>query len=635
MNDDPTRDPGATPATAFAAAFATTPARTVDPLRRRLLRAGLGGVAFSALPAFSAFGVLTSFGTPALAAPRARPASGFTPIAAALDDAVRVPEGYAVQFLHAWGDPLAAASGGVPEAGGAHHGAMQFLPFVENGKPSPARALLCVNHEGADDRPASPGAPSDWSHARTLKAQNAHGVSLAEIERAADDAAWRLVRPSSHARRVTARTPLRIAGPAAGAPAMCTKDDRRGHVVFGTLGNQAMALTPWGTCLSGEAGFAAYFNGPQAPTPEQARYGLRAGGAGHRWHEHDSRFDVATEPNEPNRFGWMVEVDPWNPGRPPVKRTALGRIAHRSAAVALARDGRVVVYMGDDGDLEALYKFVSRARHDAANPAANAGLLDSGTLYVARFGEAGEGEWLPLEHGAKGLGVDDGFADQADVLIRARQAADRIGATRMDRPLAIAVHPETGEVYCVLSRSGAASGTGSSAPASAAPDAGGSPGRTVRWREEGGDAGGRRFTWQSVALGGSAFVAPDDLHFDARGRLWVRTGASGDAPADGGQNARGNGQLRVAEAADGAFLPFLGVPKGAVITGIAAAPDGRSLFVNIQHSGAASADGRASPQSPGAAPNWPASQFPQAVGDRSPRSATVVVTRRDGGEIGG
>jgi secreted PhoX family phosphatase len=307
---------------------------------------------------------------------------------------------------------------------------------------------------------------------------------------------------------------------------MRTKDDRRGNVVFGTLGNCAMGHTPWGSYLTCEEHFDSYFNGLEKPSADQKRYGIREKGAGLRWHEHDSRFDVATDPNESNRFGWVVEIDPMAPTKAPVKRTALGRIKHEGAVTTLAGDGRVVVYMGDDERFEYLYKFVSRNRFDSGKPAANANLLDEGTLYVARFGEDGQGQWQALEHGQNGLTADNGFIDQADVLIRTRQAADQAGATRMDRPEGIAVHPQSGEVYCSLTNN-SQRGVGTAPGVDAAnPRRENRFGHILRWREQGGDAGSQRFAWDIFArcgdpqqadenkrgnLKGDAFACPDRL----------------------------------------------------------------------------------------------------------------------------
>ncbi|MFZ2854418.1 MAG: PhoX family phosphatase [Rhodocyclaceae bacterium] len=611
--------------------------------RRRLLQAGLGGVA------------LSLFGLPAFAAAANRPRIGFSPIAVSLADLVRLPEGYVAQVLYAWGDPVSSAAAFRADAGnsaseqaeqaGMHHDGMHFFPFVDGGKPSSTHGLMCINHEYTDDGLLHPGGMAEWTHPKTMKSQSAHGISLIEVERRGNR--WHVVRPSSYARRITARTPVRIGGPAAGAPAMRTKDDRRGHIVFGTLANCAMGVTPWGTYLSCEENFSGYFNGVAMPSAAQNRYGIRENGAGYRWHEHDSRFDVATEPNEANRFGWVVEIDPWNPGRAPVKRTALGRFKHEGATVTLGKDGHVVVYLGDDERFEYIYKFVSRDRHDAGNPSAAGSLLDAGTLHVARFGEDGQGEWLALEHGQNGLTVDNGFIDQADVLIRARQAADQVGATRMDRPESIAIDPASGEVYCALTNN-TERGKGDAPGGDAAnPRSDNAFGHIIRWREAGGDAASQSFAWDIFALcgdpqhdnagkrgniKGDAFGSPDGLSFDTAGRLWIQTDVATGAMQHGDYARLGNNQMLVADVASGEIRRFMTGPKGCEITGFTMTPDARQLFVNIQHPGE-TASARSDPANPTQISGWPASQFPDLTGGR-PRSATIVVLRQDGGVIG-
>ena len=616
---------------------------SISTKRRRVLQAGLGGAA------------LSLFGFPAFSASASRPASGFKPIAVSIEDMVRVPDGYTVQVLYAWGDPISDGPAFRADAGnsaseqaeqaGMHHDGMHFFPMTESGRPSSTRGLMCINHEYADDGLLHPDGMADWSHAKTLKSQNAHGVSVIEVELKGNR--WHVVRPSAYARRITARTPLRISGPAAGAPAMRTADDRRGNVVFGTLNNCAMGVTPWGTYLTCEENFNGYFNGLETPTAEQKRYGIREKGAGYRWHEYDSRFDVATEPNEANRFGWVVEIDPWNPARVPVKRTALGRFKHEGATVTLAGDGRVVVYMGDDERFEYIYKFVSRGRFDAKSLAAASSLLDDGMLYVARFGNDAQGEWLALEHGQNGLSEANGFRDQADVLIQARQAADRAGATKMDRPEWIAVHPITGEVYCTLTNNSQRGTSGAPGPDAANPRKENVFGHIIRWREAGGEASALHFAWDVFVLGGDpqhadidkrgniqgdAFGSPDGLWFDPDGRLWIQTDVSTAAMNRGDYAHLGNNQMLVADVVSGEIRRFLTGPNGCEITGITSPPDRRSLFVNIQHPGETASE-RSDPAKPMLVSGWPASQFPELTGGR-PRSATIVISRQDGGVIG-
>ena len=644
MNDEPVTNDSDNPCFEQLLAVLTAHGKA----RRRLLQFGIGSAA------------LPFLGWPALAAPVARPGIGFRPVAVSSDDAVRVPEGYTVQVLYAWGDPISAGPAFRGDAGnsaaeqaeqaGMHHDGMHFFPFISKGQASSTHGLLCVNHEYTDEALLHPEGMTDWNAAKTLKSQNAHGVSLIEIELRGSgrDWRWQVVRPSSYARRITARTPMRIDGPAAGAGPLCTGDDPAGQVVLGTLANCAMGVTPWGSYLTCEENFNGYFKGLPTPTAAQKRYGIREQAAGYRWHEHDRRFDVASEPNEVNRFGWVVEIDPWNPAAVPVKHTALGRFKHEGAMVTLAGDGRVVVYMGDDEPFEYIYKYVSRDRYDAGTPASRAGLLEAGRLHVARFAADGRGQWLALEHGQNGLTEANGFVDQADILIRTRQAADFVGATKMDRPEWIAVHPQSGEVYCTLTNN-----RQRLAADAANPRAQNAFGHIIRWREGGdggearGDAAADAFAWDVFVLcgdpqhadpakrgniRGDAFSSPDGLWFDRDGRLWIQTDASGSVLGRGDHERFGNNQMLVADVVSGEIRRFLTGPKGCELAGLTATPDGRNLFINVQHPGEVSG-GRANAAQAMAGSGWPASQFAELTGGR-PRSATVVIRRQDGGVVG-
>jgi hypothetical protein len=527
-----------------------------------------------------------------------------------------------------------------------HHDGMHYFPFIENGRPSSAHGLLCVNHEYTDDGLLHVGGMANWDAAKVAKAKAAVGVSIIEIRRAKNG--WQVVRPSSWARRITADTPCRIAGPARGHPAMRTAMDTRGEYVIGTLDNCAMGFTPWGTYLTCEENFNGYFKAGKTPSKDQQRYGLSEKTAGWRWHEVGERFELTQHPNEANRFGWVVEIDPWRPDQAPVKRTALGRFKHEGATVTQAKDGRVVVYMGDDERFEYIYKFVSRDRYQGQ---AGNDLLDHGTLYVARFDDDGQGCWLPLVHGEKyaqgALSAEYGFADQGEVAIRCRQAADIAGATKMDRPEWIAVHPHTGEAYVTLTNNSQRDANADRAPDhhvnAANPRAANMFGHIVRWRETGHDAAATQFTWDIFALAGDpqnadggkrgnikgdAYANPDGLWFDPAGRLWIQTDVSTSSLNQGGFTHFGNNQMLVADVHSGETHRFLTGPKGCELTGITATPDGRTLFVNIQHPGE-TGGGRSDPARPMAVSAWPANQFPQAVGGR-PRSATLAITREDG-----
>ena len=615
-----------------------------DADRRVVLTSGVAAVV-----ALLAGGCAATGGTPGAPAadapdtPDAPDAPGFTPVPPSAADSLAVPPGYEAALLYKWGDPTGmpgamppwrpdASTTAVDQAvqAGMHHDGMHFFPLAHDGQ----RGLLVLNHEYTDEGLLhGDGARGAHSLERVRKSQHAMGVSVIEV--AAGRGGWQLLLPSRHARRIHGNTPMRIAGPAAGAPAMRTALNPAGDAVLGTFANCAMGVTPWGTYLTCEENFQGYFGGPgRAPADLPAslrRYGVAPGGQWVDWWQHDERFDVTRHPNEANRFGWVVEIDPMDPTSTPVKRTALGRKRQESATCTLTRDGRVAVYMGDDGRFEYIYKFVSRDRVRPGGYAANRDLLDHGTLYAARFDTGGRGQWLALQPGAPGL------ATLADVVINARGAADAAGATPMDRPEWIAVHPQSGEVFVTLTNNTQRGLPGRPAVDAANPRAGNGTGHIIRWREAGADAASTAFDWDIFALAGDpavpgsaaryptadadAFGAPDGLHFDSGGLLWIQTDMSGQLMHKGPLARLGNNQMLCANLATGRIRRFMTGPRGCEITGCVVTPDRRTLFVNIQHPGETSDDG-------GTSGHWPDG------GTTRPRSAIVAVRRTDGGVVG-
>jgi secreted PhoX family phosphatase len=624
----------------------------VNPRRRLLLQAGMGGAALAFL------------GFPAMTRAAGRAEIGFMPVPVAVDDALHVAEGYVAQVLYAWGDPVSAgpafrddasnSAADQAQQAGMHHDGMHFFPLP----PEPgarARRLLAVNHEYADDGLLHPDGMKTWSVEKVRKCQAAHGVSVIEV-RQRGDGRWEVVRPSRYGRRITATTPMRIAGPAAGHAWMRTADDPTGTRVLGTMNNCANGTTPWGTYLTCEENFYAYFVNRGAIPVEQRRYGVTDKGFGYRWHEHDPRFDLQAHPNEINRFGWIVEIDPFDPQSTPVKRTALGRFCHEGAVHRLARDQRVVIYSGDDARNEYIYKFVSREAFAPDDPGRNRDLLDSGTLYVAQFHADGTGKWVELTFGKNGLILENGFGSQAEVLIHTRRAGDRVGATMMDRPEWVTVHPHTGEMYCSLTNNKSRGGTTRNAPDGSTPAGSASPpvdganpraenifGHIIRWREAGGDAAATTFDWDVFIqcgdpsnadpnrrgdIRGDIFACPDGLWIDAGGRLWIETDIAPTALYKGDYAAMGNNALLCADPITGEVRRFLTGPRGCEITGAIQAPDGHTLFVNVQHPGENPGE-RSDPANPKAVSSWP--DGPQ--GGR-PRSATLAIRKLDGGPIG-
>jgi uncharacterized protein len=611
-----------------------------DPARRTLLRGGAGAAALGLLAPLSVVSLPGCAGLPGAAGPLL----GFKSVPISTADTVVVPEGYVAEVIAAWGEPV-GLSGEMPafkedasntaaeqEAQmGMHHDGIHF--FAQEGTTG---GLLVMNHEYVDHGLLFTDGDKTWSAAKVRKSQAAHGVAVIEVE--PKDGKWQVVRPSPWARRITANTPMDVSGPAAGHALLKTAADASGRRVLGTFNNCASGITPWGTYLTCEENFILYFNGGEQPNAHERRWGLRKGGAGYRWHEHDERFDATKHPNEPNRFGWIVEIDPSNPSSTPIKRTAMGRAAHEGATTAVTKDGRAVVYMGEDARFEYIYKFVSRGKIAKGGARANATLLDHGTLYVAKFNADGTGQWLALTHGQGPLTAANGFADQGEVLVKTRQASDLLGATKMDRPEWITVD-QNGWAYCTLTNNSSRAATPAPGLDAANPRANNTMGNIIRWKDTG-DFDGQTFAWNHFVFAGDpansraeakgnikgdAFGCPDGLWTDTRGVLWIQTDMSTSAMGKGDLAGLGHNAMLAADVNTGEVRRFLTGPAGCEITGVTGTPDGRTMFLNIQHPGESPSE-VSDPGNPGKISTWPFKG--------RPRSATVVVRRRDGGLIG-
>jgi len=620
-----------------------------DPARRVLLLGGIGALTIGALAPWLAGRAVAGDG---------RSLIGFKSVAVSEKDTVIVPEGYAAQAFAAWGEPIGvpgnmpafrwdASNSAADQAVqmGMHHDGIHYFPI----DGSSTHGLLVMNHEYTDDGLLFPDGKNNWTEEKVHKAQAAHGVTVIEVVFV--DGQWQIVRPSNYARRYTTRTPFALAGPAAGHALMQTAGDPEGRTVLGTLNNCASGLTPWGTYLSAEENWAFYFDGPADRDTDQRRWGLLRRGLS-RWGDHDSRFDAEQHPNEFHRFGWIVEIDPYDPASVPVKRTALGRGAKEGATVATTRDGRAVVYSGEDARFEYIYKFVSRDPVAPGGAKANATLLDHGTLYVARFDADGTGHWLPLVQGQGPLTADNGFPDQAMVLIKSRQASDLLGATKMDRPEWIAIDQDARTVYCTLTNNSRRGLPDNPAVDAANPRASNNMGHIIQWTEAG-DFDATTLHWHHLLLAGDPanerpeargnirgdhFACPDGLTLDARGVLWIQTDMSSDEMHRGEMQRMGNNQMLACDPASGEVQRFLTGPVGCEITGIALTPDGRTMFVNIQHPGEPLTPREDNLEVPNLN-NDPAdprrySNWPDFRPDGRPRSATVAIRRIDGGPIG-
>lgn len=619
--------------------------------RRRLMIGGLASAAgfFAGPVALSrAAGAATTGASTTTAA--SSPLLGFASVANTGADTVVVPPGYTARPFIRWGDPVNPTGPAFkPDATntteeqeqqwGMHNDGMHYFPLSV--ATANVEGLLVANHEYTDDGLLHPGGMEPWTADKVRKSQAAHGVSVVHIRKQGGN--WQVV-DSPYARRITGYTPTTFSGPAAGHRLLRTGADPTGKTALGTLNNCSNGATPWGTYLTCEENFNGYFTTAADPvSPEFRRYGIAKDGFGYRWHEWDKRFDADSHPHEPNRFGWVVEVNPWEPNSAPVKRTALGRFKHEGAFVTEANDGRAVVYSGDDERFEYIYKFVSTEPwRDAIDGGRSP--LDEGTLHVARFSADGTGTWIPLVWSEGGLTAAMGFADQGEVLVKARQAGDAVGATKMDRPEWITQNPLTRELYVTLTNN-TQRGTEGRAPTDAAnPRPRNSYGHILRWWEQDLDSASTTFTWdiyllagdpaqsdptkQGTFVGNDAFGSPDGLAFDDDGRIWIQTDISvsniGRTDyANVPNNAMLAGDPHTAE-----VRRFLVGPKGCEVTGIAQTPNGRTMFVNIQHPGEPT-DERTDPTKPLAISTWPDGP----TGGR-PRSSLVVIEKNDGGVIG-
>jgi len=584
----------------------------------------------------------------------------FEEIQHGIDQTHHVSPGYSADILIRWGDPVIK---GAPEFDpyqqsvtaqlqqfGYNNDFIGYIP-LPYGSNNAEHGLLCINHEYTDTEMMFPGSDSRAKpgHKAIVDIEMAcNGGSVIEIKKT--DGHWHQVAGSRYARRISAyHSPMRISGPAAGHRRMKTSADPDGHRVIGTLNNCAGGITPWGTYLMAEENFNKYFLGRLSGHPEQrnfSRYGVAGGGFA--WGRYHQRFDINREPNEANRFGWIVEVDALDPTSTPVKRTALGRFKHEGAACIVNRDGRLVLYSGDDQQFEFLYKFVSRDPVNRDDRGANSDLLDHGTLYAARFEDDGQLLWLPLVHGRAGLDESNGFQDQGDVMIEARRAASLLGATPMDRPEDVEPNPVSGKVYVMLTNNHGRSRNNVDA---VNPRAHNQWGQVVEIIHPDNDHAATNARWEMLLRAGDParpetaaqwnpqtsdngwFACPDNCAIDPDGRLWICTDQGSNWKRASG-TADGLWAVQTEGPARGTGRMFFRVPAGAEMTGPCFTPDGKTLFLAVQHPGTSGTR-----HYPGFERNStfddPATRWPDFDPKMPPRPSVVVVTRKDGGKIGG
>ena len=590
-----------------------------------------GALAFGSGAAAMGTGALLS-ATSAEAAGASRFA--FSPIGIATDSTIHVPEGYNWSVVARWGDALTSDAEAFDPATG-HSAANASKVFGENTDGMwlyniDGHEVVAVNNEYANRKTNLPykedAAGTPQSLDDVLIFQGIQGVTVFEI--APDDSGQhKIVVDSRFNRRIDHNTPMEITGPAAGHDMMKTAADPDGVSSLGTMNNCGSGPTPWGTYLTCEENFNGYFGSTDetfALTPGMARYGVGHEGWGYDYHKWDERFDISKNPNEPNRAGWVVEIDPADPTSTPKKRTGLGRIKHENAAVTIAPSGHVVVYMGDDERGEYLYKYLSNDTYAPGKDTDN--LLNDGTLYAAKFHWDGTGEWLALTPEATGM-------DPVEILIHTRMAASAVGATTMDRPEWVQVNPVAAEGYAALTNNknrGVKANAGGDDTSVNGPN----PrevnnfGQVVRWYPANDDHATSAFRWDLFVMAGNPvtqegaykgssnvnegnmFNSPDGLMFDSAGLVWIQT--DGSDTNEGEFAGQGNNQMLAGDPVTGEIARFMTGPNGCEVTGLCWSTDRRTMFVGIQHPGG----------------DWP---------DHNgglPRSSVIAIKRDDNGLIG-
>ena len=593
----------------------------------------------------------------------ATPSFNFAEVESGVDDKHYVAEGYDADVLIRWGDPVLPGAppfdphkltrDGQAKQFGYNNDYLGYFPMPNAPNPS-EHGLLCVNHEYTNEELMFPGlGRQDARRGSTTPFSKmtrdiaeiemmAHGGSVLEVKKIAGK--WAIVAESKYARRITAETEMRISGPAAGHSRMKTSADPAGGRVLGMLNNCAGGRTPWGTWLTCEENINGYFTGELVAGHPEARNHKRVGvpSRWYNWGDYFDRFDVSKEPNEANRFGWVVEIDPFDSTSLPVKRTALGRFKREGAAGILNKDGRYVIYSGDDQRFEYVYKFVTEGRFDPTNREANMRLLDAGVCYVAKYNADGTGDWLPLIYGQGPLTEANGFHSQADIVIEARTAADLLGATKMDRPEDIEANPRTNKVYVMLTNNPARKAEQVDA---ANPRAENRFGHIIEMIPEGDDHAATKFRWEilvkcgdpSIASVGATFNPntskhgwfgmPDNCAVDSTGRLWIST--DGNYPKRTGRSD-GLWAMETDGPARATSKLFFRCPHGAEMCGPEFTPDDTTLFLAVQHPGETD---ESDPSAEPASFENPVTRWPDFKEGVPPRPSIVVITRKAGGKI--
>jgi uncharacterized protein len=677
-------------------------------------------------------------------APAAQKPLGFTAVAKNLTDTITVAAGYTSTTLYRTGDPIAAGIAAYKNDGtdtdmdkrsGDCHDGIEYFGLNAAGTArdplGSSRGLLAMNHEYMTPLWLHPNGQTSGIRpkAEVDKETAVHGCAVIEVRKGADGK-WTYPVDSTYNRRITPTTTMELSGPLRGNAGMKTVFSPTGEQTRGTQNNCGTGYSYWGTFLTCEENWAGYFFRaagddakrsakeitsinrygrrkafntavPPVEINVASRYGWESDRTGDLYQRWDmSSLGASTDGSDDyrniaNTFGFVVEIDPYDKTAPIKKRTAMGRFAHEAAVMPKLVQGKAVaVYMGDDSQNEYIYKYVSTATWNAADANATNRMaigdkyLDAGTLYVAKFNADGTGQWIALNIANPLISgyATYAFADQADVLLNARLAADALGATKMDRPEWGAVNPKNNDVYMTL--------TNNSSRTAAATDAanpraytdtklpattlnGNVNGHIIRFSETGGEPAATSFNWDVYLFGAESgadgatvnlsgltadndFSSPDGLWFsEATGFSWVQTddgnytdvtncmllagmaGTRGDGvkttvnyPATATTAAKSVDTYVGKKPTAAELKRFLVGPNECEITGITETPDGKAIFVNVQH------PGENTTQTNLADPTKWTSYWPDAVKGaagavpKRPRSATIVVTKNDGGQVG-
>lgn len=586
----------------------------------------------------------------------------FVPVAPNAEDALVIPPGYEQAVVIRWGDPVlpgAPAFDFDNQTAAAQEKQFGFNNDFAGLIPIDGRAghfYLVVNQEYTTEEFMFSGyRPKEPTEQQARISMAAHGITVVEVRSESGSGKLTPV-VGDRNRRLTAMSPFTLTGPAAGSEFVKTSADPGGTTILGTIGNCSGGLTPWGTMVSGEENFNNYFTGAASVTEPIAkerleRYGFDDEDDYHQWGRYETRFDLSREPNEGNRFGYIVEVNPHDPQSTPIKHSSMGRLKHEGANIFVTGDGTVVAYTGDDQKFEYIYKFVSDKKVQPGLGAAamrhNMSILSTGTLYVAQLtGDeptsidgsgalpssgsfAGTGTWFPL------LTVtDDGARSHVagmsaeEVAVFTRAAADKVNPTKMDRPEDIEAHPVTGKVYCALTNNSDRGTDGEAAADAPNPRNKNKNGQIIEITD---DHAGTAFTWDLLLVCGDPAAAdtyyggfdktrvspiscPDNVAFDPHGNLWVST--------DGNALGNNDGLFAVALSGEnrGETKQFLTVPRSAETCGPIIGTD--RVIVCVQHPG----------EEDGYSADKPYSHWPDG-GDSQPRPAVVSVWKT-GGQIG-